>query len=79
MIVLAILCLMMFHTSVSEMSTMRSTLTSDSDSEDSTPLTIRHKSKSLASLNKRKPSKGTIPSCNDMLNTCASGVLICSR
>ena len=23
-------------------------------------------------------SKGTIPSCSDMLNTCASGVLICS-
>ena len=23
-------------------------------------------------------SKGTIPSCNDMLNTCASGVLIYS-
>ena len=69
MIVPAILCLMMFHTSVSEMSTMRSTLTSDSDSEDSTPLTIRHKSKSLASLHKRKPSKGSssdagMPSCH---------------
>ena len=23
-------------------------------------------------------SKGTLPSCSDMLNTCASGVLICS-
>ena len=23
-------------------------------------------------------SKGTIPSCSDMLNTCASGVVICS-
>ena len=23
-------------------------------------------------------SKGTVPSCSDMLNTCASGVLICS-
>ena len=23
-------------------------------------------------------SKGTIPSCNDILNTCASGVLMCS-
>ena len=23
-------------------------------------------------------SKGTIPSCGDILNTCASGVLICS-
>ena len=23
-------------------------------------------------------SKGTIPSCSDMLNTCASGILICS-
>ena len=23
-------------------------------------------------------SKGTIPSCSDMLNTCASGLLICS-
>ena len=23
-------------------------------------------------------SKGTIPSCSDMLNTCESGVLICS-
>ena len=23
-------------------------------------------------------SKGTIPSCSDMINTCASGVLICS-
>ena len=23
-------------------------------------------------------SKGTIPSCSDMLNPCASGVLICS-
>ena len=24
-------------------------------------------------------SKGTIPSCSDMLNTCASGVLICYK
>ena len=23
-------------------------------------------------------SQGTIPSCSDMLNTCASGVLVCS-
>ena len=39
-----------------------------------TSLTFLNKGMMFASFH----SKDTIPSCSDMLNTCASGILICS-